>query len=160
MTINIKLEHSLIEKRQRRKTQVKSLIYRIEVDEDGEPRVHCATGIVERCNPDQTQQCRHNGTVILSVPPITVDEVPLKDPDRDNEGEVGGDGIETCLEIGEFDDLVLEIDCGIIDEVGQRLNPHYEEEKVESSQILQGLPDTGQEMIESVRRDVRCIDFL
>lgn len=84
----------------------------------------------------------------------------LEDPDREDQRSVGSDSVDSCLEVGQFDHVVLQGDVGVVGELGEALDADHEDHQVGRRQVLQGLPDAIHEMPEIMLRSSFWIDLL
>lgn len=86
------------------------LTYLIEIDEDSEPGILKASGIIIHKDPEEPETGRDDSGSVLSVAPVPVDEESLEDPDSHRQSQISRNRVDSCLKIGQLDDIILHVD--------------------------------------------------
>lgn len=133
--------------------------HRVQVNKYGEPWVLRASGVVEGRDPHKAQRGggQHGG--VLRQVPVPVDHVLLEQPNGQHQRGVRGDSVDTRLEVGQFDYVVLQGDVGVAGEIGEALDPDHIDNKVEGGKVFQRVPDLRKEVRSCVARDIGGIEF-
>ena len=133
--------------------------YRIKIDKYREPRVLGASSVVIRRDPDQTKASCDEDGYHLRHSPVVVDHVFLEQPNRQHQRGVSGNRVNTSLEVGQLDHIVLQLDVSIVGEVGEATDADDENDQIVGGQVLERLPDLQKEMFHSVLGDVCRIEL-
>ena len=67
---------------------------------------------------------------------------------------------DTALEVGELDDIVLQIDCGLVGHAREAAGPAHEDQQIQCRAVLQGLPQLQPMLVERALRYLRPVHFL
>jgi hypothetical protein len=79
--------------------------------------------------------------------PVAIDHVALEEVDGQDQCGVRGDGVDASLEVGQLDDVVLQLNVRVGREVGEALDADDVDDQVEGGQVLQGVPDLCEEVL-------------